>query len=124
MFVKEKYPVNWLTTIRPAALRDAGYKCVKCRIPDRAYGYREPDGSFVECDSFMVHWAIANKKKLFKIILTISHTNHDTLDNRLSNLKALCQRCHLAHDKAYHKIMRNAKATTSLPPPFSSLLLP
>lgn len=122
-FKKELYPVNWLTTIRPAALKAAGYKCVQCNVHDRAFGYRELNGSFVECDSFIHQWAIANKKKCFKIVLTISHTNHDTTDNRLSNLKALCQRCHLMHDKELHRITRLAKLSPTLPPPFSSLLI-
>jgi hypothetical protein len=124
LFIKERYPVNWLTTIRPAALRAAGYKCVNCRVPDRAIGYRDNSGTFIECDEFMRAWCATNKQKVFKIILTISHTNHDTTDNRLSNLKALCQKCHLQHDKGYHTIMRQAKLNKTLPPPFSSLLLP
>lgn len=37
-----------------------------------------------------------------RVVLTISHTNHDTTDNELTNLRALCQRCHLAHDRALH----------------------
>ncbi len=123
-FVKELYPANWLTTIRPAALKAAGYKCVLCRVPDRVYGYREANGIFVECDAFMDNWARKENKKLFKIVLTVSHTNHDTTDNRLSNLKALCQRCHLMHDKELHKANRKIKVSQNLPPPYSSLVMP
>lgn len=124
MFQKEKYPVNWLTTIRPAALQAAGYRCVTCRVFDRTTGYREADGTFVECDAFILNWALRNNKKVFKIVLSVSHENHDTTDNRLSNLKARCQRCHLLHDKDLHKASRIIKHSKHLPPPFSSLLLP
>lgn len=37
-----------------------------------------------------------------RVVLTIAHLNHDPKDNRLTNLKALCQRCHLKHDEPHH----------------------
>lgn len=37
-----------------------------------------------------------------RVVLTIAHLNHNPADNRLSNLKALCQRCHLKHDEPHH----------------------
>jgi len=43
------------------------------------------------------------------IVLTIAHLNHDTTDNRDENLSALCQRCHLSHDKYLHAT--NARET-------------
>jgi hypothetical protein len=36
------------------------------------------------------------------IVLTISHSNHNPADCRPENLRALCQKCHLAHDKQQH----------------------
>jgi hypothetical protein len=37
-----------------------------------------------------------------KIALTCSHLNHDPTDNRDENLAALCQSCHLYHDRHFH----------------------
>lgn len=37
-----------------------------------------------------------------KVILTIAHLDHNKKNNRFSNLKALCQRCHLGHDLPHH----------------------
>jgi len=37
-----------------------------------------------------------------RIILTVAHLDHDKTNNRFSNLAALCQRCHLNHDRFYH----------------------
>ena len=34
-----------------------------------------------------------------KVVLSVSHLNHDTTDNRSENLKALCQFCHLKQDR-------------------------
>jgi 5-methylcytosine-specific restriction endonuclease McrA len=44
-----------------------------------------------------------------KVILTVAHLNHDTMDNRDANLAALCQRCHLRHDADIHA--QNARRT-------------
>jgi len=40
------------------------------------------------------------------VLLTVAHLNHDTTDNRLENLKALCQRCHLNHDRSDNRRRR------------------
>lgn len=45
-------------------------------------------------------------QKAIKVVLTIAHLDHDTSHNDYSNLKALCQRCHLNYDKEHHKRTR------------------
>ena len=37
-----------------------------------------------------------------RVVLTVAHLNHDPTDNRDENLAALCQRCHLRHDRWLH----------------------
>ena len=37
-----------------------------------------------------------------KVVLTVAHVDHDKSNNRFWNLKAWCQRCHLAHDLPHH----------------------
>jgi 5-methylcytosine-specific restriction endonuclease McrA len=37
-----------------------------------------------------------------RVVLTVAHLNHNPADNRLKNLQALCQRCHLKHDEKHH----------------------
>lgn len=44
-----------------------------------------------------------------RVVLTIAHLNHDTTDNRPTNLKAMCQRCHLRYDAELHA--KNSSAT-------------
>jgi hypothetical protein len=41
-----------------------------------------------------------------RVILAAAHLNHDPTDNRLRNLHALCQRCHLLHDRVQHQAQR------------------
>jgi len=36
------------------------------------------------------------------VILTVAHLDHDKNNNRFTNLKALCQRCHLRYDLSRH----------------------
>lgn len=37
-----------------------------------------------------------------KVSLSCAHLNHDLSDNSAENLAALCQRCHLMHDRPEH----------------------
>lgn len=40
-----------------------------------------------------------NTVEVCVVILTVSHLDHDIKNNRFGNLKALCQSCHLGHDR-------------------------
>lgn len=37
-----------------------------------------------------------------RVILTTAHLDHQPENNDPSNLAAMCQRCHLAYDRAHH----------------------
>lgn len=37
-----------------------------------------------------------------KVVLTVAHLDHNKNNNRFQNLAALCQRCHLHHDRHQH----------------------
>ena len=108
-----KYPKDW-KTIRAEVLERAGHRCEGCGVRnygiyfDGADGRREHDGSH-----FIDQLATECNYKCVKIVLTISHTDHDVTNNgepgNRPNLKALCQRCHNRHDADYRKA--NASAT-------------
>ena len=44
--------------------------------------------------------------KVTRVVLATAHRNHDTADNTGANLAALCQRCHMLHDRAEHQRRR------------------
>ena len=44
-----------------------------------------------------------------RVVLTTAHLDHDTTHNDMSNLRHLCQRCHLRLDSEHHR--RNATRT-------------
>lgn len=111
-----KYPKNWKTEIRPAILERAKHCCEECGVANYAIGYRAKDGSFVSEREMSgmnsdegYHTFGCWDPKQIKIVLTIAHLDHDITNNCYSNLAALCQRCHLNHDRAHHS--KNAKAT-------------
>lgn len=104
----KNYHPDWLTVIRPAILKREQYKCKQCKVKHNAWGYRNTNGLFVECDAFQNAWAKRNGYKVFRIILTIAHLDHNINNNDYSNLAALCQKCHNNYDKVYR--IQNRKA--------------
>jgi len=102
------YHPDWKDIIRPDILRRDNYKCKHCGLKNRLEGYRDGKGFFVECDEFMKQWAIKNHLRIFKIVLTISHLDHDITNNEYTNLAALCQKCHMLQDHEQHRLSRIA----------------
>jgi hypothetical protein len=42
------------------------------------------------------------------VVLTVAHLDQDKNNNSFFNLSALCQRCHLNHDRPHHMVKRQA----------------
>lgn len=95
------YPQNWLSEIRPAILHRAGLdtdagteaRCEICNVENHTW--RQRNGAPKDVHSH--------------IVLTIAHLDQDIENNDPLNLMALCQRCHLRHDRPHHLI--NASLT-------------
>ena len=41
-----------------------------------------------------------------RVVLAAAHLDSDPTNNRLKNLRALCQRCHMLHDRPQHLAQR------------------
>ena len=82
---KSRYPSNW-KQIRMEILDRAGNKCEFCGIENHTINER---GS--------------------KVVLTIAHLDNIPEHCEPSNLRALCQKCHLSYDAKFHAA--NARAT-------------
>ena len=80
------YPSDWKTVIRPRILARATWgdiivpRCEWCGAVN--YESHPDTGS--------------------KVVLTVAHIDHGLENNDDENLAALCQRCHLEHDRGYH----------------------
>ena len=96
----KQYPINWFTKIRPAILERAQHCCEECYAPNYSICTTPERILIHRCNSF------AEAKQALKnchpsdradgfiiIVLAISHTDHFTLNNHPSNLRALCQKC-------------------------------
>lgn len=100
------YPANW-DEISKQVREAAGNRCQECGVPNHVWGYRLSDGRFVEYPGYSGQIIAAGK--VFRIVLTVAHLDHNPANNDPSNLRALCQRCHILHDREQHA--RNAAET-------------
>jgi len=116
-----KYPKDWKSVIRPDILKRDGNCCKTCGVQNYSCGYRDKEGLFWKVSEIMKLLEdsgydifeegneldhIPPSKMPTKIVLTISHLDHNTSNNNYENLAALCQRCHLKYDNEHHKKSR------------------
>jgi hypothetical protein len=48
----------------------------------------------------------AIQERQTRVILAAAHLDHNPRNNRTCNLKSLCQRCHILHDRPHHLAQR------------------
>ena len=115
--LKPLYPPNWPELSRQVRFERAGGICERCGRPHGHYLQVLPDGRWKRPDTG--HWFNGRGRRVSppdliellqarqtKVVLAAAHLNHDPTSNRLRNLRALCQRCHLLHDRMYHLAQR------------------
>jgi 5-methylcytosine-specific restriction endonuclease McrA len=102
-----KYPKDW-KVIRAEVLERAGHRCEQCGVENYGIYFDAYGGRHLHCGSHYHDQLIRDcGHKCVKIVLTISHADHDITNNgepgNRPNLKALCQRCHNRHDQPYRQ---------------------
>ena len=118
---KHLYPKNW-DDIREKILARANNKCELCGLENHKLGFRDKTGKFfkltkdekkgyLDGDHDHVLDEYGDEYKIFKVILTVAHLNHDPTDNKPKNLKALCQKCHNSHDAKTRAINRKKRVS-------------
>ena len=55
-----------------------------------------------QCESCGAWHGYAHPETGSRVVLTVAHLDHNTANNDLANLRALCQACHLRHDARLH----------------------
>lgn len=95
---RSRYPAEWEAIVARIAAR-AGGRCECCGECGRC-----KPGVRCEARNKAPHPATGSR-----VVLTTAHLDHDTTRNSDDNLKAMCQRCHLATDLRHH--LQNARAT-------------
>lgn len=96
---RHRYPAHW-PDIRAAILERAGHRCEQCGIPNRAYRLYGSD-VWTRDRGVVDGWAL-DGERVTRVVLTIAHIDHMPENCHPTNLRALCQRCHLAYDAAHH----------------------
>jgi 5-methylcytosine-specific restriction endonuclease McrA len=121
---KGRYPANW-KEIRAAILKRAGDRCEQCNVLNGdmiVRGIDKDAGTFQRFEGDGEVYAADDGRVLgrckasdycgnrwTKVVLTIAHLDHVPEHVEEANLKALCQRCHLAYDAEHHA--ETARAT-------------
>ena len=96
---RARYPRNW-KAIRAAILDRARHRCEQCGIPDGVYRNRNT-GQWTDDHGLVETWSMDGDRTA-RIVLTIAHLDHTPENCDPANLRALCQRCHLAYDATHH----------------------
>jgi 5-methylcytosine-specific restriction endonuclease McrA len=121
---KARYPKNW-PEIRVLILMRANDRCEQCKVANGdliVRGIDKDAGTFQRFEGDGEVYAADDGRylglckaseycgnKWTRIVLTIAHLDHVPENVAESNLKALCQRCHLAYDAEHHA--ETARAT-------------
>ena len=94
-FQKHKYPKDWPAISQRIRTRSGG----QCECEGECGLHRTHPGPrrCEERNGQPAKWAKGT------VVLTVAHLNHDGMDCRPENLKAMCQRCHLRYDHDLHQ---------------------
>jgi hypothetical protein len=123
---RHRYPADW-KQVRERILKRANWRCEHpgCRARHGVTGYWL-DARWVDLPASLwaagakvgdrIACADGGKIKIIKIVLTIAHLDHQPENCADDNLRAWCQRHHLAYDAKHHVITaaatRRARANT------------
>jgi hypothetical protein len=112
------YPIDWPQLSAVIRFRRAGGRCEGCGRPHLQRVICLSDGRWWDAQAGT--WRSGRGRVLrrspavdllaevrtTRVVLAAAHRNHDTSDNADANLAALCQRCHMLHDRPEHRRRR------------------
>jgi hypothetical protein len=107
------YPIDWPLISRRVRFERARGRCECCSRPHAVLVTQLPDGRWWDraADCWrddagrpapwpdIVDFAASVTRHVY---LGAAHLDHDPQNSALRNLRALCQRCHLRHDRTEH----------------------
>jgi 5-methylcytosine-specific restriction endonuclease McrA len=112
---RKRYPDNWAEISRRIRFERAGGLC-ECR---GECGHEHQGGRCNAPHGETVHrnraepwvWRREPSEGFYpvRIILTTAHLDHDRSNNNDANLRALCQFCHLNHDRLHGAALRRQR---------------
>jgi hypothetical protein len=112
------YPIDWPQLSAVIRFQRAKGRCETCGRPhgrtvrhlgdgrwwdEEAQSWRDGQGRPLLRLDLTTHESAV---RITRVVLATAHLDHDPTNNRLRNLKALCQRCHMRHDRDEHRRRR------------------
>src|SRR3954447_2949762 len=111
------YPPDWPALSRHVRFERAGGRCQICGRPHLARLRCLADGRWF--DEVAQTWRDRRGRparwpdlievttvRQTRVVLAAAHLDNNPANNRLSNLRGLCQRCHMLHDRPFHLVQR------------------
>lgn len=112
--MRARYPSDWADVSLRIREREGG-RCRFCGVQnnslytrDQFYGSPDSRGRVI-LEGLEAEAVSLDGAKISRIVLTVAHLNHIPEDCRDENLAALCQSCHLEHDREQHRATRAAR---------------
>ena len=111
------YPIDWPQLSREIRFGRAKGRCEVCNRRHKTKVLCLPDGRWFDRDDTCWRDGHGNRcvppwgsdldrLRTTHVILAAAHLDHDPANSAPSNLKSLCQRCHMLHDHSYHRTQR------------------
>lgn len=113
------YPIDWRQLSAMVRFERAKGRCERCARPHgeivahlgdgrwwdaSVSGWRDGKGRAIRSLPPLQSWNAPTFTT--RVVLACAHLDHDPTNSRPRNLKVLCQRCHLMHDRAEHRRRR------------------
>ena len=108
------YPIDWPQHSALIRFGRARGRCERCGRPHGRVVHHLGDGRWwdAEADTWRdgrgreTAWPAHTEYERLRqtrVVLAAAHLDHNPSNNRPGNVKALCQRCHLLHDRPEHR---------------------
>ncbi|HYG84927.1 MAG TPA: hypothetical protein VD978_01580 [Azospirillum sp.] len=108
------YPIDWPQISRHVRFERAKGRCEQCGRPHGDEVRCLPDGRWFDTAAHVWRDGHGNpapwpdvvdyaKHRNTRVSLSACHRDHNPANNHPTNLMALCQRCHMLHDRAEHR---------------------
>lgn len=103
---RNRYPENWVDTIRPSILKRDNYKCTSCGVKHRQYVARDGQMNRVYIDVDEVYDFRANGWRVSRVYLQVAHIDQNPANCNPDNLTTKCPKCHFELDRRHNIIKR------------------
>jgi hypothetical protein len=116
------YPPHWRALSHHVRFERARGRCQRCGRPHLAPVRCLPDGRWFDEDTATgrdrrgrpARWpdlVETTRLRVTRVVLATAHLDSDPTNNRRQNLRALCQRCHMLHDRPHYLAQRAGSPT-------------